>query len=157
MRGRHVNLLALLTVAGMGLTACGGANGADGANGDGQAAETPGMAADTPVAGPQQQATLAAGVTQEQYDQGRQLFTGQGGCQACHGPEAKGTQLAPDLTDDEWINVTDPQIENIVTLIKTGVVQPKEHPAPMPPMGGANLSDEQVRALAGYVLSIAGG
>ncbi|MBW3555119.1 MAG: cytochrome c, partial [Gemmatimonadetes bacterium] len=98
----------------------------------------------------------AQGVTQEQFDQGRQLFTGQGGCQACHGPQAKGTQLAPDLTDDEWLNIPDPSLETIEQLIRTGVAEPKEHPAPMPPMGGANLSEEQVSALAGYVLSIAG-
>lgn len=156
MLGRNRNLLALLTVAGVGLAACAGE---EGANGD-MAAETGGAGTGAPAAEApqqQQQAALAAGVTQEQFDQGRQLFTGQGGCHACHGPQAKGTQLAPDLTDDEWINVTDPQIENVVTLIKTGVAQPVEHPAPMPPMGGANLSDDQVRALAGYVLSIAGG
>lgn len=152
MRGMKWNTVTLLTVSGLVLGACGGGEGADG-----------GAPADAPAAEPapvaqsqQQQAALAQGVTQEQFDQGRQLFTGQGGCQACHGPQAKGTQLAPDLTDDEWLNIPDPSLETIEQLIRTGVAEPKEHPAPMPPMGGANLSEEQVSALAGYVLSIAG-
>ena len=155
MRGGKRNMLALLTVASMGLAACGGEQAE---NGD-TTGQAPAAGSEAPAAAPppqQQQATLAAGVTQEQFDQGQQLFTGQGACQACHGPQATGTQLGPDLTDSEWLNITDPSVEQIVTLIKTGVVQPKEHPAPMPPMGGANLTDEQVEALAGYVLSIAG-
>ena len=151
MRGRITSSFAFLTIASLGLTACGG--------GDGAAEDTAGEApAESPAPAVQQpQVVLAEGVTQEQFDQGRQLFTGQGGCQACHGPQATGTQLAPNLTDDTWLNLSEPvTAESIVTLIKTGVAQPKEHPAPMPPMGGANLSDEQVQALAGYVLSIAG-
>ena len=150
MRGTKWNMLAFLTVSGLLIGACGGAQEGEDATADAPA-EQPG-----PAAQPQQQVTLAQGVTQEQFDQGRQIFTGQGACQACHGPEARGTQLAPDLTDDQWLNVANPSLETIGQLIRTGVAQPKEHPAPMPPMGGANLSDEQVRALAGYVLSIAG-
>ena len=157
MRGMKWNTLAFLTVSGLILGACAGGEDADeGAPADAPAAQ-PGATADPGAAAPSQQTpALAQGVTQEQFDQGRQLFTGQGGCQACHGPQARGTQLAPDLTDDEWLNVTDPSLETVGQLIRTGVAEPKEHPAPMPPMGGANLSDDQVRALAGYVLSIAG-
>lgn len=150
MRGIKWNTLTFLTVSGLLIGACGGAQEGDDAPADAPAAQ-PGPAAQS-----QQPASLAQGVTQEQFDQGRQIFTGEGACQACHGPQAQGTQLAPDLTDDEWINIPDPSIETVGQLIRTGVAQPKEHPAPMPPMGGANLSDEQVRALAGYVLSIAG-
>ena len=104
----------------------------------------------------QQEVTLAAGVTQAQFDQGRQLFTGQGGCQACHGPNATGTQLAPDLTDANWLHVPGPQVEPIAQVIRTGVPVPAEFPAPMPPMGGASLDAEQIQALAGYVASIGG-
>ena len=152
MRGMKWNALAVLTVSGLLMGACAGGEDADeGAPADAPAAQ-PGPAAQQP----QQPAALAEGVTQEQFDQGRQLFTGQGGCQACHGPQATGTQLAPDLTDDEWLNIPDPSLETVAQLIRTGVAQPKEHPTPMPPMGGANLSDGQVNALAGYLLSIAG-
>lgn len=104
-----------------------------------------------------QDVTLAGGVTQEQFDEGQQLFSGQGGCQACHGPNAQGTQLAPDLTDDEWLNVPGPDLEALAQVITDGVPQPVEHPAPMPPLGGASLDQQQVEALAAYIASISQG
>ena len=103
----------------------------------------------------EQEVNLAAGVSQEQFDQGRQLFSGQAGCQACHGPSAGGTQLAPDLTDAEWLNVPEPTVEALAGIIRSGVPQPREYPAPMPAMGGASLNDAQIQALAGYIASIA--
>lgn len=151
MRGRTGSLLAVVTLAAAGLAACGGDQGAmDETQQQAPAAEA---SADTG----QEAVTLAEGATQEQFDQGRELFTGQGGCHACHGPQATGTQLAPDLTDSEWINISGRNMEEIAQLIHTGVPQPQEHPAAMPPMGGANLTDEQVQALAAYVASIGQG
>lgn len=154
MRGRQWKALAMATVAAMALSACGGGD---------EAADEPmdqnepqaEMGADNGAqAGGQMAADLPEGVTQEQFQQGQQLFTGQGGCTACHGPDATGTQLAPDLTDGEWINVSGRNYDEIVDLIHSGVPQPKNHPGPMPPMGGANLTDEQVNALAAYVVGI---
>lgn len=104
---------------------------------------------------PEEQVALAPGVTREQFDEGRQLFTGAGACQACHGPNGGGSQLGPDLTDDQWLHIAGPDIEELAEVIRTGVPQPQEHPGPMPPMGGASLNDQQVQALAGYVASIA--
>ena len=101
--------------------------------------------------------SLASGVSQEQFEQGRELFTGTGGCMACHGTDAAGSQLGPDLTDAEWLNLESPDVAAVAGLIRDGVSDPREYPAPMPAMGGANLSEEQVQALAGYVASIAGG
>lgn len=154
MAGRHINMLALLTVAAVGLGACGDTGGAD-------ETETPetGATQQQPQTAPQQQAALPTpeGATQEQVQQGRQLFTGQGGCQACHNAQATGTQLAPNLTDDEWLNVSGPDMAEIADLIRTGVPQPVEHPAPMPPMGGASLTDDQVQSLAAYVAAIGQG
>lgn len=84
--------------------------------------------------------------------QGREIFTGGGACVTCHGQDATGTQLAPDLTDDEWVNLSSPVTpEKIADLIRQGVPQPKQYPAPMPPMGGASLADDQVQAAAAYV------
>ena len=100
---------------------------------------------------------LAAGVTQEQFDQGQQLYSGAGACAACHGPSAGGTTLAPNLTDAQWLHVDQPSVDAIAEVIRTGVSQPVEHPAPMPPMGGASLSADQVQALAAYVASISQG
>ncbi|MFP4623449.1 MAG: c-type cytochrome [Gemmatimonadota bacterium] len=101
---------------------------------------------------------LAAGVTREEFDRGEELFAGQGACEACHGPGGTGSQLGPDLTDAEWLNLSsDPSVEAIAEVIRTGVADPRQYPAPMPPMGGANLTDDQVRAIAAYVASLGQG
>lgn len=92
-------------------------------------------------------------ITQELVDEGQEVFGGTGVCFACHGGDASGTQLAPDLTDQEWLNV-DGSYGTIGELIRTGVAEPLQYPAPMPPMGGASLSAEQVCAVAAYVYSL---
>lgn len=92
-------------------------------------------------------------VSQDLVDDGRQVFAGPGTCFACHGAEATGSQLAPDLTDAEWLNV-DGSYASIVELVGTGVSEPKQFPAPMPPMGGASLTPDQVCAVAAYVYSL---
>lgn len=87
---------------------------------------------------------------------GDSIFHGQvagGTCTACHGQDAKGTGIAPDLTDGTWIN-GDGSYDFIVHTVTTGVPHPKEHPAPMPPKGGATLNDDQVKAVAAYVYSL---
>lgn len=155
MRGRQWKMLALATVAAMGLSACGGEDAAEDT-----ADETPAPPVEQPAEQqPDEQMTadLPEGVSQDQFNQGQQLFTGQGGCIACHGPDAKGTQLAPDLTDGEWINISGRNYDEIVQLIQTGVPEPVEHPGPMPPLGGASLADQQVQDLAAYVYGISGG
>lgn len=86
---------------------------------------------------------------------GQAIFQGKGNCFTCHRQDAKGTPLAPDLTDDQWVNFDErPTLQEVETLIKEGVAQPEEHPAPMPPMGGARLSDEEVAQVAEYVLGL---
>lgn len=99
---------------------------------------------------------LPEGVTQAMVEQGREIFTGPGICYTCHGQNAKGTSLAPDLTDDEWLNV-DGSYDQIVELVKTGVPEPVEHPSPMLPKAGTNISDEQVNAVAAYVWTLSHG
>jgi cbb3-type cytochrome c oxidase subunit III len=88
--------------------------------------------------------------------QGQTIFSSTGNCYTCHGPDAKGTALAPDLTDGDWLN-TDGTYSSIVQVIHSGVATPKQYPAPMPAMGGAALSDEQVNQVAAYVWSLGGG
>jgi mono/diheme cytochrome c family protein len=90
---------------------------------------------------------------------GDSIFHGQAGggtCYVCHGQDAKGSAVAPNLTDGEWLN-NDGTFAGITGTIKSGVPQPKKAPAPMPPMGGASLSDDQVKAVATYVHSLGGG
>ena len=107
--------------------------------------------------GEEQAATLAPGVTQEQFDEGRNLFAGSGGCQACHGPGGVGSMLGPDLTDGEWLHVSGPDLGELAGVIRSGVSQPQEFPGPMPPMGGASLNAQQIEALAAYVASLSQG
>lgn len=125
----------------------------------GDTAEETAPPAETPA--PEQSApapavALPAGVTQDEVTQGQQIFTSTGNCFTCHGPDAKGGQLAPNLTDSEWLNV-DGTFDQIQDVIKNGVPTPKQHPAPMPAMGGAQLSDDQVKQVAAYVYSLGGG
>jgi cbb3-type cytochrome c oxidase subunit III len=89
----------------------------------------------------------------EQDTAGKGIFTGKGLCHVCHGADGKGTALAPNLTDDKWLH-SDGSLENIVKTITTGVTQPKEHPAPMAPMGGAQLTEAEVQAVARYVYAL---
>lgn len=92
-------------------------------------------------------------VEQALVDRGRDVFSGAGACASCHGGDATGTQLAPDLADAEWLNV-DGSYGSIAGVVRSGVAQPRQYPAPMPPRGGAALSDAQVCAVAAYVYSL---
>lgn len=86
---------------------------------------------------------------------GDSIFHGQaaaGICYTCHGPDAKGTQLGPNLTDAEWLNGDGSQ-EFIVRTVTNGVPTPKKYPGMMPPMG-QTLTPDQVRAVAAYVYSL---
>ncbi len=94
-----------------------------------------------------------APVSAKEIAEGRRIFTGAGNCYTCHGPDAKGTALAPSLHEHKWLNVSG-SYESIAEVVTTGVPHPKEHPAPMPPKGGANLSGDQVCDVAAYVYSI---
>ena len=73
-----------------------------------------------------------------------------GTCYTCHGADAKGTPLAPDLTDTVWLN-GDGGYPFVVRTVMHGVPRPKRFPAPMPAMGGARLTPAQVHAVAAYV------
>ena len=92
---------------------------------------------------------------------GDSIFHGQAGggtCYVCHGQDAKGSAVAPNLTDGEWLN-NDGTLAGITGTIKSGVPQPKKAPAPMPPMGGASLSDGPGKSrgdLRAFALGMAG-
>lgn len=84
---------------------------------------------------------------------GRAVFEGKGNCATCHGIEGKGTPLGPDLTDGEWLNISGTLAE-ITAVVRKGIAKPRRHPAPMPPMGGARLRDDEIDAVARYVFSL---
>jgi hypothetical protein len=90
---------------------------------------------------------------------GDSIFHGQAGggtCYVCHGQDAHGSAVAPSLTDQEWLH-NDGTLAGITGTITSGVPKPTKAPAPMPPMGGASLSPDQVKAVATYVHSLGGG
>jgi mono/diheme cytochrome c family protein len=162
--------LSGVAVAGL-LAACGGGDKAPAGGSDtaaaGGAVATPPPAADTQPAGgapvPADTPAPATGgggkVSPELVALGDSIFHGQAGggtCYACHGQDGKGTGVGPNLTDGEWLN-TDGSLEGLVKTIQTGVPTPKKAPAPMPPMGGASLTPEQVRAVAAYEYSLSHG
>lgn len=102
---------------------------------------------------PAKTGAVPAGATQADVDAGQKLFTSNGNCFSCHGQTAGGTAMAPALNDAKWLNI-DGSFAAIQGLVKAGVAQPKEYPAPMPAMGGAALTDQQVKEVAAYVYSI---
>lgn len=93
----------------------------------------------------------------DRIEQGRQVFAGNGLCFSCHGADGAGTPLGPNLVDGDWIWL-DPAagdtLTQVATIVRTGVSAPEEHPAPMPAMGGAQLSEDQIQAVSEYVLSL---
>jgi glucose/arabinose dehydrogenase/mono/diheme cytochrome c family protein len=98
-------------------------------------------------------AAVPSGATQEMVALGDRIYHGQVGgatCTGCHGAGGKGTPLGPDLTDTKWL-WSDGSYAAIAKTITSGVPQPKEYRSPMPPMGGAQLTADQVSALAAYV------
>lgn len=95
---------------------------------------------------------LPEGVTQDMVAAGKQAFETTI-CYTCHGMDASGTPLAPNLRDSEWLN-TDGSPEGIEGIIRNGVPTPVQYPAAMPPMGGAQLTDEQIQNLVAYVYAL---
>jgi mono/diheme cytochrome c family protein len=98
---------------------------------------------------------LPEGVTAKMVEDGRQVFKA-GNCFTCHGENAEGTLIAPDLTDDKWLNI-DGSYDAIVKLVIAGVPQPREAMVPMPPNGGAEITTDQVKAVAAYVWTLCRG
>jgi cbb3-type cytochrome c oxidase subunit III len=80
-------------------------------------------------------------------------LVGGGTCTSCHGADAKGTTLAPDLTDATWL-WGDGSYASILRVVREGVPAPKQHTGVMPPMGGAQLTPAQLSAVAAYVWSL---
>jgi len=131
--------------------ACGG--GDSGGSADGGAADSDEPAEQVPEPADQpltiDESLLPEGVTVAMVEEGRELFSGGGVCHTCHLEDGTGGPLAPDLTDDTWLNV-DGEYESIVELVKTGVPQPLEHAGAMLPRAGMTLTDAQVEAVAAY-------
>jgi len=96
------------------------------------------------------------GSTPAMVARGNRVYHGLDGgatCTGCHGSDAKGTTLGPDLTANKWL-WSNGSYGGIAATIAGGVAQPKQYRAPMPAMGGAQLSSDQVMAVASYVWAL---
>jgi glucose/arabinose dehydrogenase/mono/diheme cytochrome c family protein len=96
------------------------------------------------------------GSSAEMLALGYRIYQGQVGgatCTGCHGAKATGTPLGPDLTKNKWL-WSDGSFAGILKVITEGVPQPKQFRSPMPPMGGAQLSDTQASAVAAYIWAL---
>jgi|SRR5579872_4777070 len=96
------------------------------------------------------------GATREMVALGERIYHGQvagAACAGCHGERGEGTPLGPPLTGKKWL-WSDGSYAGIKKTITEGVDQPKEYRSPMPPMGGAQLTPEQLTAVAAYVWAL---
>lgn len=82
----------------------------------------------------------------EARDIGKRIFLNN--CAACHGSDAKGSRGFPNLTDTDWLYGGSPdRIKETITGGRIGM---------MPPMAAAVGSEEDVKNVANYVLSLSG-
>jgi glucose/arabinose dehydrogenase/mono/diheme cytochrome c family protein len=101
-------------------------------------------------------ARLPEGATRDMVALGDRIYHGEVGgapCAGCHGANGTGSGLGPNLTANKWM-WSDGSLAGIAKTITDGVPQPKRFRSPMPPMGGAQLTTDQVLALASYVWTL---
>ncbi|SHN78235.1 c-type cytochrome [Bradyrhizobium erythrophlei] len=94
--------------------------------------------------------------TKDQVALGDRIFHGEadnGTCSGCHGSDAKGTSVGPDLTNGIWV-WGDGSLGAITKTVTDGVPRPRNYTGVMPPKGGAQLSDADVAAVSAYVWAI---
>ena len=96
------------------------------------------------------------GATREMVMLGERIYRGQVGgaaCTGCHGGSGEGTPLGPALTGKKWL-WSNGSYAGITKTITEGVSQPKQYRSPMPPMGGAQLTPDELSAVSAYVWSL---
>jgi len=96
------------------------------------------------------------GATQAMVALGDRIYHGQvagATCAACHGANATGTPLGPDLTKNEWL-WSDGSWVGITKSITDGVLKPRQYRSPMPAMGGSQLTPDQASAVGAYVWTL---
>lgn len=95
------------------------------------------------------------GATRSMVALGERIYHGSTGatCATCHGQDGKGSPLGPDLTTKKYL-WSDRSFAGITKTIRLGVPRPKQYRSPMPPMGGAQLTQRQLKAISAYVWSL---
>lgn len=109
-------------------------------------------------AAPARAQELPDGVTRAMVERGGEIFRGDGFCYTCHGRQGRGMQgLGADLTDTRWRH-GDGSYGSIVDRVRRGVsANASGSGVPMPPMGGARLTEAELRAVAAYVWTLSRG
>jgi len=100
--------------------------------------------------------SVPPGASPDQVALGERIFEGQvdgGTCAGCHGTDGKGTAMGSDLTSGKWL-WGNGSVQAITRTIAHGVSKPKAHTGVMPPMGGTQLSQADLTAVADYVWAI---
>jgi glucose/arabinose dehydrogenase/mono/diheme cytochrome c family protein len=100
--------------------------------------------------------TAPPGATPAMVALGDRVYHGQVGgatCTGCHGSDAKGSPLGPDLTANKWL-WSNGSYSGIAATVAGGVAHPKNYRSPMPAMGGAQLSSDQVMAVSAYIWAL---
>jgi len=92
------------------------------------------------------------GATRAMVAEGDRIYH-ESACVGCHGADGRGTPLGPSLVAGKWV-WSNGSYNGILKTIQEGVANPKNYRSPMPPMGGAQLNSEQLRAVAAYVWAI---
>jgi mono/diheme cytochrome c family protein len=153
---RRLTAVTLSALLGLGLAACPGDQ--EPAARDTPPPPTAGApTTPAPAADPALEAGLPPGVTAQMVQQGRDLYHGQAVCFTCHGQNGTGSALGPALNDQDWIHLTSGDMDELRTVIRTGVQRPVQYQSPMPAMGGAQLNDEQLESVTAYVYAISHG
>lgn len=100
--------------------------------------------------------TPPPGFTAAQVALGDKIFHGlaqNGTCSGCHGGNARGSAVGPDLAGGRWL-WGNGSVEALRKTITEGVPTPKEFNGVMPPKGGADLSPADVDAVAAYLWAL---
>jgi glucose/arabinose dehydrogenase len=137
-------------------TPCPAANASPGTRLATAAAPPEGLKKDAGAAANAAALPVPPGATQGAVALGGRVYHGQvasATCTGCHGTDGGGTALGPSLTAGKWA-WSDGSLGGITKTIADGVAKPKNYRAPMPPMGGAQLTPDQLSAVAAYVWAI---
>ena len=94
------------------------------------------------------------GVTDSSIAFGRRLYAGKGECAKCHGDAGEGTAEGAALNTGPW-KVGSGSYQGIMRVVRhSGIGARGRDGDPLPMRGPTLLSQDEVRAVAGYVWSI---
>ena len=95
-------------------------------------------------------------ITDELIARGKELYN-QDACVLCHGDDGTGGDMAPNLTDDEWLH-SEGDLDGIRRTVWFGVskeqLKDKARPYAMDPGGGLDLDGDTLNAVAAYAWSL---